>query len=320
MSAKPCALYYRILAYSPPAWEMLSRHFDVVELDDPRQETTDILARIDALTAPLGYPVTAERMRRAPRLKAIISNTTGVPHIDMKAAADRGIAVCALHDEQAFLDTITPTAEHTIGLMLAAWRRIPAAHAAAVAGAWDRNPWGAPRMFSRMRLGLVGYGRLGARVARIARAMDMDVAFYDPFVAGGMASLAALAERSDILSLHAPALDTTRNLVSRAVLQALPHGAMVVNTARGELLDTGAVLDLLETGHLASAALDVIDGEYDPDFAAELKQSRLIAYARSHDNLVLTPHIGGSTLDAWSETQCFVVAKAARALGIEVTS
>ena len=317
---KPRALYFRILAYSPPAWELLQRHFDVVELDDPRDETPEVLATIDALTAPLGFPVTPERMRQAPRLKAIISNTTGVPHIDLAAAAERKIAVCALHDEQTFLDTITPTAEHTIGLMLAAWRCIPAAHAAALRGEWDRNPWGAPRMFSRMRLGLVGHGRLGAKVGRIARAMDMDVAFYDPHVKGGMENLRALAARSDVLSLHAPAIDATRNLVSREVLAALPRGALLVNTARGELLDTEAVVDLLESGHLAAAALDVIDGEYDPGFQAVLANSRLLAYARAHDNLVLTPHIGGSTLDAWSETQCWVVRKAARALGLEAAA
>jgi D-3-phosphoglycerate dehydrogenase len=314
---KPVALYFRCLSYSPPALQLLHRWFEVIELDDPRQETSAHLAGISALTAPLGFPVTAERLKQAPRLRAIISNTTGVPHIDMAAAARRGVAVCALHDEQAFLDTITPTAEHTIGLMLAAWRRIPAAHAAALDARWDRNPWGAPRMLSRMRLGLVGYGRLGAKVGRIARAMDMDVAHFDPFVPGGLASLEALAARSDVLSLHAPALESTRNLVSRKILAALPHGAMVVNTARGELLDLDAMLDLLESGHLAAAALDVIDGEYDPGFAAELADSRLLRYARAHDNLVLTPHIGGSTLDAWSETQCFVVRKAARVLGLE---
>lgn len=318
MPGKPRVLYFRNLAYSPAARELLERCFEVIEVDDPRDETAAVLARIDVLTAPLGFPVTAERMAQAPRLKAIISNTTGVPHIDMAEAARRAISVCALHDEQAFLDTITPTAEHTIGLMLAAWRRIPAAHGAVLDGEWDRRPWGAPRMFSRMRLGLVGYGRLGAKVGRIAQAMDMNVAFYDPHVAGGMASLAALAARSDVLSLHAPAIDSTIKLVSRGVLEALPRGAMVVNTARGELLDVGALLDLLENGHLAAAGLDVLDGEYEPGFADVLAHSRVLAYARSHDNLVLTPHIGGSTVDAWSETQCFVVRKAARVLGTDI--
>lgn len=317
---KPRAIYYRILGYQAEPLALLRRTFDVVELNDPRDDSPAIVGDAVVLTAPLGFPVTAERMEASPKLRAIISNTTGVPHIDMAAAAARHISVCALHDEQAFLGRITPTAEHTIGLMLAAWRRIPGAHAAVLGAQWDRTQWGAPRMFSRMCLGIVGFGRLGSKVARIAKAMDMDVVYYDPHVPGGMKSLEMLAARSDILSLHAPAIPQTKNLVSRSVLNALPWGSMVVNTARGELLDLDALLDLLEDGHIAAAGLDVLDGEYDPKCSESFPASRVLAYARTHDNLVLTPHIGGSTVDAWSETQCFVIVKAAHALGIEAAA
>jgi D-3-phosphoglycerate dehydrogenase len=316
--AKPHALYYSIMVYRPENLALMNRLFETETLPDPRADTNEVLERVEVLFAPLGFAVDAARIAKCPRLKAIVSNTTGVPHIDMNAARKHGIAVCALHDEQAFLETITPTAEHTIGLMLAAWRRIPAAHEAASQGKWDRTPWGAPKMFSRLRLGLVGMGRLGRKVARIAAAMDMDVAFYDPKVPGGTSTLIELARRSDVLSLHAPADATTRKIVSHEVLAALPKGAMVVNTARGELLDEGALVDLLEAGHLSAAALDTVDGEYDPDFSARFGQSRLANYARVHDNLVLTPHIGGSTLDAWSETQRFVILKAAKKLGLKV--
>lgn len=315
---KPRALYYRILRYQPENLALIRAVFDTRELDDPRQDTDAALADIEVLFAPLGFPVDAERLDRCRKLRVVISNTTGVPHIDLAAARARGVAVCALHDEQAFLETITPTAEHTIGLLLAAWRRIPAAHAAASRGEWDRRPWGAPRMLSRMRLGIVGYGRLGRRVAAVARALGMDVAYYDAYVAGGMVSLPALAARSDVLSLHAPANATTAGLVSRAILEMLPRGAVVVNTARGELLDVEALLDLMESGHIAAAALDTVAGEYDPDFAKTLGASRLARYAREHDTLILTPHIGGSTVDAWRETERFVIEKALRVLGAEV--
>jgi D-3-phosphoglycerate dehydrogenase len=244
-----------------------------------------------------------------------VSNTTGISHIDAEAAHARGVRICALHDEPQFLETITATAEHTIGLMIAAWRRIPAAHHAAASGAWSRHPWGAPRMLSRMRLGIVGYGRLGRMVATIARAMQMRVAFYDPHVSGGMATLEELAERSDVLTLHLTSTPDSRGLVSRSVLQAMPPGSMVVNTARGEVLDVEALLDLLADGHLAAAALDVVAGEYEPDFSKSFSESRLAREARTRDNLILTPHIGGSTLDAWFETERFVIEKAARAVG-----
>lgn len=314
---KPRALYYRIMRYQEVNLRRLEMLFEVRRLDDPRQDTEAALADIHVLFAPLGFMVDKAKMDMCPHLKAVVSNTTGVPHIDMEEAARRNIAVCALHDEQEFLDTITPTAEHAIGLMLAAWRNIPAAHGVASSGQWDRRPWGAPRMFSRMRLGLVGYGRLGKKVGKIATAMGMDVSFHDPNILGGEETLLDLARRSDVLSLHAPANEQTRGLVSRQILETLPRGAMVVNTARGELLDSEALLDLLEDGHIHAAALDTVDGEYDPNFSSRFADSRLARYARDHDNLILTPHIGGSTLDAWTETEARVLDKAAHALGLE---
>ena len=289
--------------------ELLEKKFDLRVLNDPRDDTPELLADVEVLFAPLGFKLSSEKMSMCPNLKAIASNTTGVPHIDVGEANSRGIFVAALHDDQAFLDTITPTAELTIGLMLAAWRRIPSCHVAAASGAWDRREWGAPRMFSRMRLGIVGYGRLGRQVGRIATAMGMEIDFFDPYVSGGRSSLIDLARRSDILSIHAVASAETVGLVSRAVLETLPKGAMVVNTARGELLDTDALLDLLESRHLFAAALDAIDGEYEPEFQELFGNSRVAKYARCHDNLILTPHIGGSTHDAWSATEVRVINK-----------
>src|SRR5690349_412722 len=113
---RPLALYYRILCYQPENRVLLDRLFDVVECDDPRSDTDELLERVEVLFAPLGFMVDEARIARCPRLRAIVSNTTGIPHIDAAAAQRRSIAVCALHDDQAFLETITPTAEHTIGL------------------------------------------------------------------------------------------------------------------------------------------------------------------------------------------------------------
>jgi D-3-phosphoglycerate dehydrogenase len=315
---KPKAIYYRVLGYQPENRALLDRLFDVIELDDPRQDSGHLLAGTEVLFAPLGFIVDGAKIDACEALKVIASNTTGIPHIDAAAAAARGVLICALHDEPEFLDRITPTAELTIGLMIAAWRRIPAAHRAASAGAWNRRPWGAPRMLSRMRLGVVGYGRLGRKVARIAGAMEMQVAYFDPYVPGGCASLLELAHRSDVLSLHVPSTPETHNLVSRMVLAALPRGALLVNTARGEVLDLDAALDLLADGHLAAIGLDVVPGEYAPDFSATFGDSRLAREARARDNIVLTPHIGGSTVDAWRETERFVIDKAALAMNLVV--
>ena len=312
---KPLAVYYSMMRFDARNRARLNELFEVTELADPRALTDSLLAETVVLFAPLGHYVTPAMMNRGTKLRVIVSNTTGIPHIDADYAKAMGIVVAALHDEQAFLDTITPTAEHTIGLLLACWRKIPAAHDFVLEGKWDRKPWGAPRMLSRMRLGIVGLGRLGKKVAKIAEAMGMSVRFYDPNKPGSVASLLALARESDVLSLHAPANVNTQGLISPAVLEALPRGAVVINTARGELMDLDALLDLLESGHIHAAALDTLEGEYAPDFAETFPKSRVLAYARTHDNLILTPHIGGSTHDAWFETERFVIEKAARALG-----
>jgi len=123
-----------------------------------------------------------------------------------------------------------------------------------------------------------------------------------------------MAKKSDILSINAIANEETDNLIDSDILKLLPNGAVVVNTARGEILDLDALLDLLESGHLSGAALDTIDGEYNVEFSSVFFESRVATYAREHNNLILTPHIGGSTIDAWTETERRVINKSVEIL------
>ncbi len=313
----PRLLYYDVLGYLPDNRALLEAAFEVVCLPDPGHDAADLLAPLDACCAPLGFDFDAAKMDQAPRLRAILSNTTGVPHIDMAAAAARDIAVFSLKDEQDFLATITPTAEHAFGLMLALLRGTPWSFAAALEGAWNRFDFGAPAMLSRLSLGLVGMGRLGRLMSRYGSAFGMRVRFYDPYVEAGEEGIGAaeklenlnqLAAASDVISIHAPANDETRHLIDNEVLAQCRPGAVLINTARGELVDEVALLAALGTGRLAGAALDVLDGEYEPGFKAA--EHALVAYARNHRNLLLTPHIGGSTEDAWRETQRHVIERA----------
>ncbi len=307
-------LYYDVLGYLPENRALLEIAFEVVRLPHPGFDTDTVLAGLEACCAPLGFAFDGAKMDRAPGLRAILSNTTGVPHIDMAAAAERGIAVFSLADQQEFLATITATAEHAFGLMLALLRGTPWSHAAALEGKWNRFDFGAPAMLSRLSLGLVGMGRLGRLMSRYGSAFGMRVRFFDPYVGaqdGGaekVETLARLAALSDVLSLHAPARDETRHLIDQGILAACRPGAVLINTARGELVDESALLAALREGRLAGAALDVLDGEYEPGFRAA--GHALAAYAREHRNLLLTPHIGGSTEDAWRETQRHVIERA----------
>ena len=239
----------------------------------------------------------------------IASNTTGHPHIDVDYARSKGITVVTLKGDTAFLDTITPTAEHTMGLLLALTRNIVPANRSFLNGKWDRRPFPGQAMLSRMSMGVIGLGRLGGKTALYAQAFGMDVTYYDPFKDEApkgirrVDDLLELVSGVDVVSLHVPHEPETEGLMSRQIFEAFKPGAVFINTARGELVDFQALLDGLESGHIGGAALDVFEDEFRPGFEETLPEHPLWRYAQTHDNLLVTPHIGGSTLDAWRETE-----------------
>jgi D-3-phosphoglycerate dehydrogenase len=314
--AKPTALYYRMLRYQPENLDLLEREFDLKVLDTPADDTPELLARIEVLFAPLGYMVDRAKIDRCTRLKAVVSNTTGHPHIDVEYARERGVFVACLKFAQEFLRGITPTAELTWGLLLALTRNIMPAHRAALSGAWDRRPFAGRAMLSSMSLGVVGHGRLGGLVGRYGAAFGMKVRYYDPFVerlaegAERVNTLESLVEQSDVVTVHVPHEKETEGLIGRSVFERMRPGAYLVNTARGELLDWQALLEALQSGRLAGAALDVFEGEFVPGFAERYPSHPVLDYARTHDNLILTPHIGGSTRDAWRMTEAHAISMA----------
>lgn len=304
----PTALYYDILRYQPENLALLESRFVLERLPDPSHDGDSILADVDVGFAPLGYFFGAEKMGRMPRLKVIASNTTGHPHIDVEAARQRGIAVVTLKDDHEFLDGITPTAELTWGLVIALTRNLVPAYRSFLDGNWDRRPFGGKEMLSRMSLGVIGLGRLGRKVAGYGKAFGMGVTYYDPFVDAGAEfaramDLHSLLERSDIVSLHVPHEPQTESLIDRSCFERMKSGSFFVNTSRGELIDFDALLDGLRSGHISGAALDVFDGEFVPGFTSRLKEHPLWQYAQTHNNLLVTPHIGGSTYDAWRLTE-----------------
>lgn len=319
--AKPRALYYRMLQYQPENVALLESHFDLHVLDTPADDTEEILKRTEVLFAPLGYQVEKAKIDACPGLRAIASNTTGHPHIDVDYARARGVYVACLKFAPEFLSGITPTAELTWGLVLALTRRLVPAHRAVLSGTWDRRPFGAPAMLSSQSLGVVGLGRLGRMVARYGKAFGMGVRYYDPFVEDQsgdferVSTLEELVAGSDIVSLHVPHEKATEGLFSRTIFERFRAGSYFVNTARGELLDWSALLEGLESGRLAGAALDVFEGEFEPGFADRFPRHKVLQYARSHENLLLTPHIGGSTVDAWRLTERHTIEMVLQHLG-----
>ncbi|MBI2956219.1 MAG: phosphoglycerate dehydrogenase [Acidobacteria bacterium] len=239
-----------------------------------------------------GTRVTAELLDTAPALRVIGRAGVGVDNIDLEAATRRGVLVMNTPGGNA-----VSVAEHTLALLLALARRVPAAHESTRAGEWRKSDFQGYELKGKT-LGLVGFGRVGQEVARRARAFEMEVVAHDPFVAAPLArdlgvelvALDALLARADFLSLHATLTPETERLLDRERLARTKRGVRIVNTARGELMDEAALAEALASGHVASAALDV--------FAAEPpRASPLLGLP----NVILTPHIAGSTAEAQEE-------------------
>jgi D-3-phosphoglycerate dehydrogenase len=308
-------LYYEVLQYQEENLRLLHEKFKVLTLPDPTYDTPFILTQADVILMPLGFFFGKEKIDQASKLKIIASNTTGHPHIDVAYARDKGLKVVTLKNQKAFLKKITPTAELTWGLIIALTRNIIPAHRSVLEGKWDRRPFGGPSMLSRMSLGVAGYGRLGSLVASYGKSFGMTVRYYDPFVSKKntgirrVASLKELVRLSNIVTVHIPHERETENLFNRETFACFRKGSYLINTSRGELVDHQALLDCLIDGRLAGAALDVFEGEFHPGFQGQFGSHPLVEYAQKHSNLIITPHIGGSTIDAWKMTEEYTIKK-----------
>lgn len=277
------------------------------------QTFRDELADCEVLVVRL-RKVTADDLAAAPNLKIIASPTTGLDHIDLAAAERRGVRVVSLRGERGFLDKIYATSELTVGLMLALLRHIPAAHRHVLAGGWDRQRFIGGEISGRT-VGIIGCGRLGTRVAEIVHAMGASVVASDKVEGPSlpppsfvrMLPLDALLQEADIISVHVAFTPATEGLIGRDHFARIKPGALLVNTSRGRIVDEEALLAALASGALAGAALDVLTDE--DGSGRHLKENPLVAYATAHDNVILTPHIGGATRESMGVTENFIAAK-----------
>lgn len=251
----------------------------------PHAELLERITGADALIAGMD-PVTAEVMDAAPRLKVIAKHGVGTDTIDVAAARERGIPVVFAPGSNS-----RAVAEFTFGLVLDAARRISASHTAVTEGAWPKL-FG-PELHGRT-IGVVGFGRIGRLVAGYARAFGMHVLAHDPYVPDDAvtaadaepAALDALLARADVVTLHLP--PAGQPLLDAARLAAMKPGAILVNAARGGLIDDTALAAALHSGHLAAAALDAFAVEPLPDGHV----------LRAAPRLTLTSHMAACTPEA----------------------
>tara|TARA_B110000196_G_scaffold170216_1_gene146194 strand:- start:371 stop:2029 length:1659 start_codon:yes stop_codon:yes gene_type:complete len=273
--------------------DLLKTHAEVdVKTGMKPPELLAIIADYEGLVVRSETKVTKEVIEAAKKLQVVGRAGIGVDNIDLEAATAAGIAVV-----NAPTGNTVAAAEHTMALMLALSRNVPAAHQSLKAGEWKRSAFMGVEVRAKT-LGVCGLGRVGSEVARRAQSFDMKLIGYDPFVAPDYAkrmgielvSLEELLAQSDFITLHTPLTDGTRHMISDDQVKLLKPGARLINVARGELVDEQAILNGLESGQLGGVALDV--------FAQEPPQNTELV---GHPKVVVTPHLGASTEEAQRE-------------------
>jgi len=300
--------------YSADAHKIISSLGSVIDGPLERSALLNDINQVNVLIVRLGHRIDRELLDKAQKLHTIVSATTGLDHIDTTYAQDKGVAVLSLFGETKFLKSVTATAELSWGLVLSLVRQIPAAAQHVKDGNWHRDSFKGSEL-SSLRLGIIGLGRLGQMVAAYGHAFNMNVSAYDPFLTEWPQDISQYAElnelfaNNDVISVHAPLNKTTTGMINEQHLNQLPEGAVLVNTARGELVDEDALLNALQTGSLAGAALDVLRDEN--QVTGKQIQSPLVDYARDHSNLIITPHIGGATKTSMEKTEVFMAQKLA---------
>ena len=271
--------------------ELLREEFEVeLGLDWSDAELEERIGEFEAIVIRSATKMTPELIEKAERLRAIGRAGTGVDNVDIEAATKRGIVVANAPESNS-----VAAAEHTLALALASFRNVAQAHGALVGGEWARSRYGGNEFYGKT-LGILGFGRIGQLVARRALAFDMNVIAFDKFVAAerfrelgveGVERTEELYERADLITIHLPKTPETVNWIDDAAIEQMKDGVRIVNCARGELIDLGALERGLESGKVAGAALDVFPDE--PTTEHPL-------FAR--DDVVVTPHLGASTAEA----------------------
>ncbi|MCX6043545.1 MAG: phosphoglycerate dehydrogenase [Chloroflexi bacterium] len=244
----------------------------------------------DALIVRSSTQVTAAVIQAGKRLRVVARAGVGVDNIDTKAATQAGVIVV-----NAPTGNTVAAAEHTIALLMALARNIPQAYAHVHTGQWKRNRFVGTEVRDKI-LGTVGLGRVAQEVAQMAQGLGMRVLAYDPYVTAEyaaqrgvtLADLDTLLAESDFVTLHTPLTPQTRHLLNKERLLSMKQGARILNVARGGVLDEQALVEVINEGHLAGAALDVFETE---PLAAD-------SPLRTSDKIILTPHLGASTVEA----------------------
>ncbi len=269
------------------------RDAGITVVKETKLSPEDLIIRVrdaDGVIVRSATKITADVMDACEKLRVIGRAGVGVDNIDVKAATSRGIVVMNAPDG----NTIT-TAEHTFALLVSMARNVPQAHGKLQSGVWDKKSFVGVELYGKT-LGLIGLGRIGKHVAKIGKGFGMNILAFDPFVSDEQAnelgievgSLDEVLSSADFLTIHTPVTDETRGIIGKEAFSKMKSGVRLVNCARGGLVDEDALLEAIESGTVAGAALDVFSVEPLAEDSPLLRNPKIIT----------TPHLGASTTEA----------------------
>ncbi len=260
---------------------------------------------VNILITRLGKKIDASVLVKFPAITHLVSATTGLDHIDQHALNKRNIKLVSLRGQDDFLRTIPSTAEHTWALLLALIRNIPAANEHVKNGLWERDRFRGYQLKGKT-IGIIGLGRTGTKVASYAKAFDMHICYFDPYVNNPdyykYNLLDDLLKNSDIISLHVHLNEETHHLVGAHNIGRLKTSCLLINTSRGNILDENAASLALAEKKISGIATDVLATELD-----DIKKSPLWKSQQQHEHVIITPHIGGATCDAMWACEEFII-------------
>ena len=307
--AKPLLRLAETKDFSQSVLAMLSAHFEVDQGPVDEKVLSQVLQQCDVFWFRLGYKLNRDVLAANQRCRVLVSPVTGLDHIDERLCEKYGIRIVALRGETKFLQNIRATTEHTILLTLALMRKIVPAVCDVQEGNWERDKYRGFELYEKS-IGIVGLGRLGKIVTDYFLSFGCRVFYYDtdaslvaPLNVEKCDSLIELIEVAHIVSIHVPYNHDNHHLFNKEVLSHFTNHKYLINTSRGGVIDESALLDVLLTGKIGGAALDVLEGE--PD----IKNSSIVRYARQNNNLIISPHIGGNTFESFAKTEAFLANK-----------
>jgi len=278
--------------------KVLSQLKEIGEVVAKRLNYNDLLEEVkdaDVLLVRIETIVDKKILDNAKKLKLIASVTTGTDHINVEEAKKHGVKVF-----NPFGYATNATSEYTMSLILNLVRKVPWAFENFKDDKWERYKFLGSELNGKT-LGIIGFGRIGSKVRKYAKAFGMNVVFLDPYVnkeilkeveAEQVTSLDNLLKKSDVITLHTFLSKETENMISKEQFSKMKNNCVIVNASRGKVIDESALVNALESGEIAGAALDVFEQEPLPS------SHKLMKYAKNHDNLLLTPHVAGSTKES----------------------